>query len=397
MLRIEHLPNCTYRKTQVNSSILGENNKLVTVNFKPHIRTAGTTLHFSGAWVTRELKALPQNLPIHDKAEVLIDANGIKEFDSAGALLINQYLAALQQANIKHSITGLKSEWQELINLVAEHPITLPEPKPQPKITPLAFIGEETILRFMYFFHFLDFIGRITAMIGRICKQPKRFHIGSIVNTIDQAGLRSLPIVGLLCFLIGVVLAYQLGMQLKSYGANIFIVYLTGVAILREFGPLIAAIILAGRTSSAFTAEIGTMKVNQEIDAIMTMGLYPSEFLVVPKIIGLLLIFPLLIFWADIFGVIGSMFMAKVSMGISCFTFLHQFADSVEVKQLFIGLSKAPAFALIIAIVGCYQGFQVEHSADSVGRKTTKSVVQAIFLIIIADAAFSVLYSALGL
>lgn len=362
----------------------------------PEILQNNTTIRLSGPWTTRHLRVLPARIAAAPQSPLTIQAEAITAFDTAGALLFNQYLADLQAQKIAYQLQGLKPEWSKLLDFVATHP---PEslPPEQPAPGPLTALGEETIDKGRQFVYFLDFIGRMTHIIGQAIRQPRCFHMTSIVNVMDQTGLRSLPIVGLLCFLIGFVLAYQLGMQLKNYGANIFIVYLSGIAILREFGPLITAIILAGRTGSAFTAEIGSMKVNQEIDAILTMGLQPNEFLVVPKVIGLLIIFPLLIFWADIFGVLGSMVMAKLSLGINYSVFLREFAEDVELKQLLIGISKAPVFALIIALTGCYQGFQVEYSADSVGKKTTKSVVQAIFLIIIADAAFSVLYSLLGL
>ena len=364
----------------------------------PQITQNNTTINLSGAWTTRHLSDLPQIIVPTLKDVLTLDAQRITSFDTAGALLLNQYITELKARKLEYTLKEFKPEWTELMSFVAENPPqALPPERKEEENNLIASIGKEAIDKAIQFFSFFDFIGRLASVFCRSILEPKRFHLTSIVNVLDQSGCRSLPIVGLLCFLIGVVLAYQLGMQLKSYGANIFIVYLTGIAILREFGPLITAIILAGRTSSSFTAEIGSMKVNQEIDALLTMGLLPSEFLVIPKIIGLLIVFPLLIFWADIFGVLGSMFMAKVSLGIGYKAFLQEFAANVEIRQLFIGLSKAPVFALIIVLIGCYQGFHVEYSADSVGKKTTKSVVQAIFLIIIADAAFSVLYSMLGL
>lgn len=347
-----------------------------------------------GDWTTRYIKGLPSMLSVDDCKTLVISGKKLTSLDTAGALLLNQYALSVKQKGVDCQFKDFSKEAELLLQLVAKNPIDALPPAPK-RDGILESIGRECASKLFYFFHFFDFIGRLTVVGLSLFRRPRRFHPTAIISTIDQAGCRALPIVGLLCFLIGVVLAYQLGNQLKTYGANIFIVYLTGVAILREFGPLIAAIIMAGRSGSAITAEIGTMKVNQEIDALLTMGLSPSEFLVIPKMLALLIIFPFLILWADIFGVLGSMFMAKVSLGISYHAFLTQFGNSVELKQLYIGLSKAPAFALIIAFVGCYQGFQVEYSADSVGKKTTKSVVQAIFLIIIADAAFSVMYSLL--
>ena len=218
-----------------------------------------------------------------------------------------------------------------------------------------------------------------------------------IISNISEAGLHALPILALLSFLIGIVLAYQMGLQLETYGANIFIAYLSGMAIFREFGPLITAIIVAGRTSSAFTAQIGSMKINEEIDALETMGLSPTEFLVVPKVIGLTLVFPLLIFWSNIFGILGAMLMSKAMLHIGYHDFLMRLKESVGLKQMLLGLYKAPAFSILIALVGCFQGFRVGNSAASVGHQTTKSVVQSLFLIIIADAIYSIIYSALDL
>jgi len=194
-----------------------------------------------------------------------------------------------------------------------------------------------------------------------------------------------------------VVLAYQMGLQLETYGASIFIAYLSGMAIFREFSPLITAIIVAGRTSSAFTAQIGSMKINEEIDALYTMGLSPIELLVAPKVLGLLIIFPLLIFWSDFFSTLGAMFMSKFMLNVGYSDFLTRLHDSVGFKQMLLGLYKAPTFAILIALVGCFQGFRVEASADSVGAQTTKSVVQALFLIIVADAVYSIIYSSLEL
>lgn len=222
----------------------------------------------------------------------------------------------------------------------------------------------------------------------------RRFQFPSIMSNLDSTGVQALPILALLSFLIGVVLAYQMGLQLTTYGANSFIAYLSGMAIFREFSPLITAIIVAGRTSSAFTAQLGSMKINEEIDALLTMGLSPTEHLVLPKVIGLLITFPLLIFWSDIFSILGSMFMAQNMLGISFIDFLERLRDSVGISQFRLGLYKAPAFALIIALVGCFQGFRVEPGTENnIGSQTTKSVVQSLFLIIIADAIYSIIYS----
>jgi phospholipid/cholesterol/gamma-HCH transport system permease protein len=240
---------------------------------------------------------------------------------------------------------------------------------------------------------FIILLGDLTTQFFQAFANWKRFQFPSIVSIVHSAGLNALPILGLLSFLIGIVLAYQMGLQLQTYGATTFIAYLSGMAIFREFGPLLAAIIVAGRTSSAFTAQIGSMVVNEEVDAIRAMGLSPVELLVMPKVIGLLFVFPILIFWSDAFSILGSMYMSKASLNIGYSDYLAHLQDSVGSDQFVLGLYKAPAFAIIVSLVGCFQGFRVQYRTDSIGTQTTKSVVQALFLIIIADAVYSILYS----
>lgn len=243
---------------------------------------------------------------------------------------------------------------------------------------------------------FLSLLGELTIRFYNAATDWRKFHFKSMVRVMELAGLQALPILGLLSFLIGIVLTYQMGIQLKTYGANIYIVYITGMALQREFAPLMTAIIVAGRTSSAFTAQLGSMKVNEEVDALTVMGLKPTELLVLPKIIAMIVVFPLLIFWADLFGTIGAMLMSKFMLNINFQEFISRLKESLGVKQYLLGLSKGPVFSLLIAFVGCFQGFQVQGSANSVGLYTTKSVVQAIFLIIIADALFSIVFTWVG-
>jgi phospholipid/cholesterol/gamma-HCH transport system permease protein len=248
----------------------------------------------------------------------------------------------------------------------------------------------------LHFFEFHSFIG-LALFTVKQWFQPKNIQWNSIFKIVEETGCKALPIIGLLSFLIGIVLAYQMGLQLKDYGANAYIVDFSGLAILREFGPLITAIIVAGRTGSAFTAQIGIMKINEEIDALKTFGLSPVERLVLPRIFGLLIAIPLLTVWADAFGIMGCMVMANGMLDLGYADFLARFQQVIELKTYALGLIKTPVFAVLIAQVGCFQGFQVGYSADSVGSQTTRSVVQSIFLIIITDAFFSVLYSWQGL
>ena len=218
-----------------------------------------------------------------------------------------------------------------------------------------------------------------------------------ILYNIRSAGFDALPIVGLLSFLLGIVVAYQGADQLRQYGANIFVADLVGLSMLREFAPLITAIIIAGRSGSAYAAQIGTMAVTEEIDAMRTLGIAPLDLLVLPKIIALVIALPLLTVFADVLGVFGGMIMARAQLGVGFGEFLDRFVKAVSITAYLVGICKAPVFAAIIAVVGCFQGFRTKGGADSVGRQTTRSVVQSIFLVIVADALFSIAFSALDL
>lgn len=327
-----------------------------------------------------------------------IDAAQIDAMDSAGAWLFHRVCRQLKQSSNTLNVEGLKHAHHKIIELVASHEeYCFYRAETSERNTILYKLGEETHEKVKQTQGLVSLIGELTTNFFSALKQWRRFQFPSIVTAIDTSGYQALPILALLSFLIGVVLTYQMGLQLQTYGANVYIAYLSGLAIFREFGPLITAIIVAGRTSSSFTAQIGTMKVKEEIDALKTMGLSVTERLVLPKVLGLMIAFPLLIFWSDIFGVLGSMVISKSMLDVGHIEFLSRLKQEVGVEEFWVGLSKAPVFALLIATVGCFQGFLVSASADSVGARTTKSVVQALFLIIIADAAFSVYYSWMGI
>jgi phospholipid/cholesterol/gamma-HCH transport system permease protein len=213
----------------------------------------------------------------------------------------------------------------------------------------------------------------------------------------EATGVDAMPIVGLLSFLIGIVFAYQGADQLRRFGAEIYTVNLLGIAVLRELGVLMTAIILAGRSGSAFTAQIGTMKVNEEVDAMQVLGLDPIEVLVLPRLFALLVTLPLLAFFANVMGLFGGALMTYFSLDMTFPSFLRQLHFFMPGWSFWIGVLKAPVFAAIIALTGCYEGLRTERSAESVGRLTTLSVVESIFLVIVLDAAFSIVFSKLGI
>ncbi|MES2473661.1 MAG: MlaE family lipid ABC transporter permease subunit [Pseudomonadota bacterium] len=362
----------------------------------------GRTLAVGGAWTIAESARLDRELNALELpgGGLAIDASKISRLDSAGAWLLLRTRRAAEAGGGKVSRFDVPELYQPLIkSLDQEH-----KSEPRKSRIPAGFrgrlykIGRATMHAYTQGVSILGYLGRVTVETGEAIVAPKHnLKVAAIFHQIEETGINALPIVGLLSFLIGVVLAYQGADQLKQFGAEIFTINLLGVGLLREIGGLITAIIVAGRSGSAFTAHIGTMRVNEEIDAMQTMGLNTVDTLVLPRIIGLVIALPLLTFYADVMGLIGGAMMCYVSLDITFPVFLRQLNDAVDVSTVMVGLIKAPVFAFVIALVGCYEGFQVERNAASVGQLTTRSVVEAIFLVIVLDAAFSIMFSVLGI
>ena len=350
-----------------------------------------------GNWSTQSITTLVlelPTLPVLKATKITISGAKIMAFDSAGALALLQFEDVLSAAAQPFELIGFNQQHMQLIDLLRGKKNELqyaPKEKTAPSL--LEKIGHACIDKATQIHGFVSLLGDLSDKLFIHLSAWTRFRYPIFVSNLYTSGIQALPILALLSFLIGIVLAYQMGLQLETYGATSFIAYLSGMAVFREFGPLITAIIVAGRTSSAFTAQIGSMKINEEIDALQTMGFSPTELLVVPKVLALLVMFPLIIFWSDVFGILGAMLMSKAMLDVGLMDFLYRLQDSVGLKQLMLGLYKAPAFAILIALVGCFQGFRVESNADSLGTQTTRSVVQALFLIIIVDATYSIIYS----
>lgn len=250
---------------------------------------------------------------------------------------------------------------------------------------------------FMGFLSFMEFFGRLMMTKVSYIQSLNNIRYKEIAFEINESGLKALGIVSLTSFLIGLVVAYQSAYQLKIYGANIFIVDMLGISILRELAPLITAIVIAGRSGSAFTAQIGAMKITQEIDAMRTMGFDPYAFLVMPRVIALMISLPILIFVADIMGILGGMIVSYIDLGITTNLFMDRFREVVDVKHFFIGIIKGPFFAFLIASIGIYRGLVVKDDTQSIGFNTTKSVVESIFAVIVCDAIFSIAFTNLGI
>jgi phospholipid/cholesterol/gamma-HCH transport system permease protein len=358
------------------------------------------TLRAEGSWLVANAAELDSHLHALDLPtgrRVSLDLAGIERLDTAGAWLLVRTEHALSARGNTVALENVQPSFAPLLEQVRARGAAAPIPHPIPPHHTLvgfvARIGEITVAILNRIYSMLGFGGLVSATIADLFLRPGRLRATATLVQMEQTGLNAMPIVGLLSFLIGVVMAYQGADQLRRFGAEIYTVNLLGVAILRELGVLLAAIIIAGRSGSAFTAQIGTMQVNQEIDALRTLGLDPVEVLVLPRVFGLVLTLPLLVFFADAMGLIGGGLMTWASLGISIPRFLDQLRGAIGEWTLWVGVIKAPFFAAIIAMIGCYEGFNVTGSADSVGRLTTQSVVESIFVVIVADAAFSILFS----
>lgn len=356
----------------------------------------GNIVRCGGPWVLSGISNLESRLDELQWPEIndmLFDVAGISDLDTAGAWLLQRTIRKLEGDGHTVRLQGQPPEHEALLNLIKPVDLISKRSAPSPQLNFFAGIGLKAWLHWQQAIGMLAFIGETSMVMLRSAAQPSRIRWKPILYNLQNSGFNALPIVGLLAFLMGVVISYQGAGQLQRYGANIFIVDLVGLSMLRELAPLMTAIIVAGRSGSAFAAQIGTMKVTEEIDALRTIGISPMELLVLPKLLALVIALPLLSVYADMMGVLGGMVMAKSQLGVSYSDFLDRFGDAVNLSALLVGIGKAPVFAAIIALVGCFQGLQVSNGSDSVGKQTTVSVVQAIFLIIVADALFSVVFS----
>ena len=364
------------------------------------IRQESGIWHCEGNWTLDGIEMLDH--PLSDirwpVGEMGLDGSGIHAIDTTGALRLLSLIAELEQKGCKIQRISLREEHQALLDLVKERRASAGAIPPPPRQqSGLERLGRSVVFHLNGALGFLAFIGEAAAALGRLLLHPGRFRWRALFGNIETAGVNALPIIALLSFMMGIVIAYQGGQQLKAYGANIFIVELVSLTMLRELAPLITAIIVAGRTGSSYTAPIGTMQVTEEVDALRTIGIPPMDLLVLPKLLALVIALPLLTVFADALSVFGGMVMARALLEVSFGDFLDRFPQVVTPVSFLLGVGKAPVFAAIIALVGCYQGFQVRGGADSVGRQTTISVVQSIFLVIAADALFSVLLGSVGL
>lgn len=324
-------------------------------------------------------------------ATVDLDAAAIDYCDGSGIALLIQ-LRRLQQKNRGQlQIHGLRPEFQELLDDWSQESGETGQSKPKARVQLVEEIGRDAAQVWQDLHELISFVGQLGLAMVRAARQPSTIRWRDTLLIAEEVGVNALPIVALLSFLVGVIMAFQAAVALRQFGAEIFVANMIGLSVLREMGPLMTAIILAGRSGSAFAAEIGTMKVREEIDALKTMGLEPVRFLVVPRVLAGVVMTPVLTVFADLFGVMGGS-VVMMSLGFPLITFFHQLQLAVSYGSLVGGLVKAFAFGILIAAIGCLRGLQTQTGASAVGLSTTHAVVSGIILIVITDGIFSVIY-----
>ncbi|WP_249976754.1 MlaE family ABC transporter permease [Vreelandella olivaria] len=328
-----------------------------------------------------------------------ISLNGLKRLDTAGAALIVELIGVDKAKQVAEWASELPKEQQALLVRIAEAmdtPLDIQHQTPHRITDALASIGQSMAGVWSQQRQLLAFVGLVLATLLPLLLRPHRWRFTATVAHIQQSGLNAVPIVALLTFMVGAVVAFLGATVLADFGATVYTIDLVAFSFLREFGVLLAAILLAGRTASAFTAQLGAMKSNEEIDALQAQGLDPIELLVLPRVIAMLISLPLLAFVGMISGLVGGAMVSTLSLDISLTQFMTTLQKDVSVTHFLVGLSKAPVFAFVIAVIGCLEGFKVSGSAQSVGSHTTSSVVQSIFMVILIDALAALFFMEMG-
>lgn len=353
----------------------------------------------SGTWeyhcLTSKIKELKNFYAENQKTkELTFDFSTLKDIDSSGIILIIKYLTIFERNGINTIIEKIDDKHKKMLELYKDNYV---HKEVSLEKEPFIFeqIGKETFDTANNFKNFLYFMGRLFSYFLYLCIHPSKIRFKATINQIQVAAIPIIPIVGLALFLVGFVTAYQGADQLNQFGAGIIVIEMSTMSMFREIAPFLAAVIIAGRSASSFTAQIGTMKITEEISAMRTMGLDIDIFLIIPRIIALIIVLPLLVFFADMASLLGEMVIAKYHLGVSYSQFIDRIYQYVEIRHILLGIFKAPLFGILIAIIGCYRGLQVRSGTD-IGKYTTKAVVDSIFWLIIINAIISLLSIQLG-
>ena len=350
-------------------------------------------LALSGPWLVATVGTVEDELAAIDSA-ASVDLSDVSEIDTVGA-----WVACNLAERLGAEITGANERAQRLMTAVCSFEsgdVSIAAPRADLPLRVSESVGEKVFNARDGVMGVMSFLGALVTAFGSVIRQPRRFRMKALVRQLELVGVSALPIVGLMSFLIGIVIAQQGAVQLSQFGAETLTVNLVGRITLRELGVLMTAIMVAGRSGSAFAAQIGTMKLTEEIDAMRTIGIAPMEALVIPRVLAAILMMPLLGFYASVVAIVGGAFVSDVMLGIPFLSFLTRVQEVVPTYDLWVGLVKAPVFGLIIALAGCYHGMQVQGNSEEVGRRTTLAVVSAIFAVIVIDAFFAVFFTEVG-
>ena len=365
----------------------------VTAEFSQNVEDGACVLRFSGNLTLLRVRKLTEQLNEVTADNITVDLSEVERMDTVGAWLIHKL-----QRDRGATLVGVNREQQLLIDHVAaaDQPVKMKRERPPAFIRVISQIGEWTnnFLRTMV--GMLGFFGAMLISFGHIVRHPRRFRLNAVVSGFEAVGVQALFIIGLMSFLVGIVIAQQGAVQLRQFGVEALTVNLVGRSAMKELGVLMTAIMVAGRSGSAFAAQIGSMKLNEEVDAMRTIGVSPMEALVIPRVLATILMMPLLGFFAAMMALLGGGIFCWLSLDIPPVTFIDRLRDIIPMTDLYQTLIKAPVFGMIIAMAGCYQGMQVEGDAEQVGRRTTTAVVQGIFLVIVLDAFFAVFFTEIG-
>jgi phospholipid/cholesterol/gamma-HCH transport system permease protein len=364
-----------------------------TTDLSPNLEDGRCVLKFSGSITLLRVRKLSEQLEEIESEQIVVDLADVEKMDTVGAWLIHKL-----ERDRGAKVINASQEQQTLIDHVAraDKPVQLKRDYESPLVRILGEIGVATTNTGRTMHGLLGFFGAFLIATGNIARHPRRLRMNALTTQFEQVGIRALFIIGLMTFLVGIVIAQQGATQLRQFGAEVYTINLIGRSAMKELGVLMAAIMVAGRSGSAFAAQLGAMKLSEEVDAMRTIGVSPMEALVFPRVAANVLLMPLLGFFAAFMVVVGGGIFCWVSLDIPPIAYIQRIREVVPLTDLWQTLVKAPVFGLIVAMAGCYQGMLVEGNAEEVGLRTTTAVVQGIFLVIVLDAFFAVFFTSIG-
>jgi phospholipid/cholesterol/gamma-HCH transport system permease protein len=360
--------------------------------------SGGARLSLKGVWQLADLPAIDRALrAARLPHRVVLDGTHLKSIDTSSAWLLADALRHAGIAPAEVRLDGFGDDHRAVVERVlrlGEGKQELPRRK---RLSALAQFGKSAIEVGHICAGHVTFLGETAQAIAQLVRHPSRLRLKELTVQFEQTGLNAIPVVALVTLLIGVVIAYLLGLQAEKYGANLFVVDGVGIGATREFAPIIVAVIVAGRSGAAFTAQLGAMRLGEEIDAIRTLGLSPQHVLVLPRVFALMFALPLLVFLGDVMAILGAMWIAEPMLDITPTTFTARLREALPLRHVLVGLAKAPVFAFVIALIGTRMGMTVGRDTRAVGLATTSTVVQSIVAVILLDAAFAVIFQRMGI